>query len=69
MKRIISERRDDEGFSLIMCPKEKKEVPIYQCAGSFVQNTETCKSVQYMTMGVGTETVTCLWPEERKVEE
>lgn len=67
MKSIISERKDEEGFSLILCPKEKKEVPIYRCAGSFVKGTDTCEFMRYATMGAGTtETVTCMWPEKRE---
>ena len=76
MKMIIAERKDDEGFWLILCPKEGKEVPVYHCAGSFVKGKPTCGHVQTVSISEffrqepRTERlsakVECLWPEEIK---
>lgn len=76
MKMIIAKKRDDEGFWLIPCPKEGKEVPDYVCAGSFVRGKPTCNHVQTVLIErffrreprsrrAGTK-VECLWPEEMK---
>jgi len=65
MKVIVAEKKDDEGFWLISCPKEEKRTPIYQCIGSFVKLTGTCSSVQNAVVSEDGARVTCLWPEKR----
>lgn len=66
MTRIVAERRDDEGFWLFLCPKVKKEVPIYHCAGSFVRGTPICDYVRITSTGIEGAYVKCLYPKKRK---
>jgi len=78
MKTLNAERRDEEGFWLIPCPKKREEfqrnkiiqlrveVPDYQCIGSFVRGTETCKHLQSGSVGPEGAQMKCLWPEEIK---
>lgn len=67
MKMIKAERKDDEGFWLILCPKDEKEVPVYQCAGSFVKGEPICDHVLVAVIGGFSTEVECLWPEKREV--
>jgi len=66
MNRIIAEKRDEEGFWLILCPKEEKEIPIYHCAGSFVKGKPVCEHVRMASMGIEKAYVKCLYPKKRK---
>lgn len=66
MKVIISKRKNEEGFWLILCPKEGKEVPDYVCAGSFYRGVRTCAHVQAASIGPEGAQTKCLWPEERE---
>uniref|UniRef100_A0A6M3LUV3 Uncharacterized protein n=1 Tax=viral metagenome TaxID=1070528 RepID=A0A6M3LUV3_9ZZZZ len=65
MKVIVAEKKDDEGFWTILCPREGKRIPIYQCIGSLVRVIKTCVSLKRGTYSKDAARVTCLWPEER----
>ena len=66
MSTITAEMKDEEGFWTILCPREKKKIPIYRCIGSFVKATETCSSIRASTVSLDGATVKCLWPKERE---
>jgi len=38
---------------MVFCPKEKKKVPIWHCAGSFMQQRETCSNMIQVTIYKG----------------
>lgn len=63
MSVIMAEMKD--GFWTILCPKEGKRIPIYQCIGSLIRVVKTCASVKRTTVSLDGARVTCLWPEER----
>ena len=76
MKTLNAERRDEEGFWLIPCPKKREEfqrnkiiqlrveVPDYQCLGSFVQNVQTCEHLRSGTVSVEGAEMKCEYPEK-----
>jgi len=66
MKTIEAKGKDEEGFWLILCPKEKSEVPVYHCAGSFVRGKWICDHVRMASMGIEKAYVKCLYPEKRE---
>lgn len=78
MKTLNAERRDEEGFWLIPCPKKREEfqrnkiiqlrveVPDYQCIGSFVRGIETCKHLLRGSVGPEGAQMLCLYPDERE---
>ena len=68
MKVIVAEMKDVEGFWCILCPKDGKKVPIYQCAGSFVRGKPICDHVQSVSMSKEEAKVECLWPEKTQEE-
>jgi len=61
MKVIVAEKKDDEGFWLISCPKDGKKVPIYQCAGSYIRGKRSCDFLRSVSIGKEKAKVECLW--------
>lgn len=55
-----------ETAPLVFCPREKKEIPVWNCLGSFVQQKATCEFVGSVTIAKGKATVECLCPLELK---
>ena len=50
MSVIVAEMKDSEGFWRILCPKDGKKVPIYQCAGSYVKGKRACDYLRSVSM-------------------
>lgn len=63
---LNAEGKDDEGFYLILCPKEEKKLADYNCLGSFVRGIETCKHLLRGSVGPEDAQMLCLYPEERE---
>ena len=81
MEILIAERKDDEGFWVIPCPKRAEEVEhagpswaargrvaVYVCIGSPIRGIDTCPHMQVGTTGVIGAEIECLWPEIREEE-
>lgn len=69
MRIIIAMKKDDEGFWLVACPKDKKDVPMYQCAGSFIKGKQICDHVRMVSFGGDQSQVQCLYPEKTQFRE
>jgi len=50
----------------VFCPKEGKEVPVWYCVGSFVQQREPCPNVEKATVGFAHAEVECKLQKRRR---
>jgi len=56
------------GVPKVSCPREKKEVPVYYCLGSFAENLEPCPHCKGATVSPQKATVKCSFKKAKSRE-